>query len=663
MRLERGVMIGLGLLVVVTGSDGRAVAETSCNETFNSTFEAIQKVIFERRGCANQICHGENAANAGGLDLRAGASYDELLDVPAETVAGHTRVLAGNKDRSLLWLNLAAKTYPDQYEAPLRAMPLDPVPALTPDELELVRMWIEKGAPRNGVLAGTEDLVDACLPPPEPIQVKPLPPPAPGTGVQIKMPPYMLEPGETEVCYASYYDVTDQVPEQFRGPDGTTFRFKVNSIRQTPMSHHLIVNRYEGGTSPHDPAWGSFNCKGGEKDGQSCDPLARDECGSDAFCATTPVKSIACAGFGPGDSGTGLASRGFTGTQETATEIDLPPLVYDELPLKGMILWNSHSFNLTDAPGRIEAWINFEFAPPEEQVTPVTGIFDAKDIFAMEVPPFQQQEVCSIHQLPRDAQLFQLSSHAHRHMKRWRTFEGAFRCANNAEVACSPLGYEDGATDPCHGAACESIVRPHVGDCDVSGDVTVDEVITQVNIALGTAPVDSCLESDGNADSSVTVDEVLTSVSAALTGVPPGVARDPEDSLLYVSLIYNDPLVLDFDPPMEFPSPFPEERTLTYCGLFDNGYLDPELVKKQSTSPLPPIGIPGIGFGGPCLEPTHCTTGKVGQACAGRTEVTRDRSCDSSPGAGDGACDACPLKGGVTTEDEMFILMGQFFVR
>ena len=31
--------------------------------------------------------------------------------------------------------------------------------------------------------------------------------------------------------------------------------------------------------------------------------------------------------------------------------------------------------------------------------------------------------------------------------------------------------------------------------------------------------------------------------------------------------------------------------------------------------------------------------------------------------AGDGLCDACTLFGGVTTEDEMFLLLGNYFVR
>ena len=41
----------------------------------------------------------------------------------------------------------------------------------------------------------------------------------------------------------------------------------------------------------------------------------------------------------------------------------------------------------------------------------------------------------------------------------------------------------------------------------------------------------------------------------------------------------------------------------------------------------------------------------------------RDASCDTEDGAGDGVCDACPLIGGVTTEDEMFLLLGNYFVK
>jgi hypothetical protein len=46
-----------------------------------------------------------------------------------------------------------------------------------------------------------------------------------------------------------------------------------------------------------------------------------------------------------------------------------------------------------------------------------------------------------------------------------------------------------------------------------------------------------------------------------------------------------------------------------------------------------------------------CVAGKVAAACKSDTD------CDSTAGAGDGDCDACPIKGGQTTENEMFVMM------
>jgi hypothetical protein len=52
-----------------------APAPSGC-ASFESTFEAIQKNVFERRGCTQAACHG--SAASGGLDLRAGAAYSGL---------------------------------------------------------------------------------------------------------------------------------------------------------------------------------------------------------------------------------------------------------------------------------------------------------------------------------------------------------------------------------------------------------------------------------------------------------------------------------------------------------------------------------------------------------------------------------------------------------
>ncbi|MBX3028119.1 hypothetical protein KF840_24795 [bacterium] len=365
----------------------------------------------------------------------------------------------------------------------------------------------------------------------------------------------------------------------------------------------------------------------------------------------------------PSDSGLGINASGFTGTQETATTITLAPGVYNEVPLKGMIIWNSHAFNTTDTDGKLEGWLNFYFAPPEEQRFPLRGIFDTSKIFTMNVPAFRAQEICNVHELPPNAKLFELSSHMHQRGKRWRTFDGAWRCDGgaNSGLPCAPYGpdatYE--TPDICAGAPCRSVKPPEGGDCNADLVVTIDELVKGVSIALGANAVGECPRADVNEDGAITIEEIVKAVKSA------GEAgdRDPDASLLYTSFIYNDPIVLQFAPPRALGGTHsvPAERSLTYCALYDNGYVNPDTVKRKSTSPPTPLGIPGV-LGGPCTKPTACTAGQIGAPCSGATAPQMNASCDSTPGAGDGLCDACPLLGGVTTEDEMFLFMGSFFV-
>jgi hypothetical protein len=57
----------------------------------------------------------------------------------------------------------------------------------------------------------------------------------------------------------------------------------------------------------------------------------------------------------------------------------------------------------------------------------------------------------------------------------------------------------------------------HFGDCS-GGEVTVDEILTMVNVALGNAPLLDCEAADANHDGEVTIDEILTAVNDALNG-------------------------------------------------------------------------------------------------------------------------------------------------
>src|SRR4051794_20678714 len=69
--------------------------------TFESSFQAIQKVVFEGHGCTAQACHGE--ARQGELDLRPDAAYQSLVDVRSKGSA-LARVQPGTAKESYLYL-------------------------------------------------------------------------------------------------------------------------------------------------------------------------------------------------------------------------------------------------------------------------------------------------------------------------------------------------------------------------------------------------------------------------------------------------------------------------------------------------------------------------------------------------------------------------------
>jgi hypothetical protein len=61
-----------------------------------------------------------------------------------------------------------------------------------------------------------------------------------------------------------------------------------------------------------------------------------------------------------------------------------------------------------------------------------------------------------------------------------------------------------------------------VGDCHNDGHVTVDEILTMVNIALGNAEMWECDSGDAKDDGQITVDEILMAVNNALNGCDGG---------------------------------------------------------------------------------------------------------------------------------------------
>jgi hypothetical protein len=532
------------------GSDAaQSVDAGPCGEEgeHDSTFAAIQKVIFEGKGCTNDMCHG--AAKTGGLDLREGAAYYSLHQAASQN-SPFMRVMPGEPDESFLYNKLRAATDPGSVEVGGSPMPSGAEP-LSADHLEVVRRWIEAGAPREGSVGdgvtGRSDrlaeLLGACLPEASPLSITALEPPAPDEGVQIAMAQIPLRAeSEIDVCFAQYYDLSDVVPAQYQDPEQGVFFVNGQRTRQDPHSHHLVVS-HPGLDDElvNDPSFGQWACRGGDLDGDSCDPVEGGACGA-GICASEPQAKPACLGFGPPGGGGlfGVGGTRITGAQ-TAQYYRAPrDGVYEAIPIKGIVYMNSHAFNLTHEDTKLHAWINLFYAKDPQRLIKTLAITQHISIAAGQAP-FTTQTHCAEWVAPQGSEMFVLGSHTH---KRGRNF-------------------------------------------------TVEL---------------------------------------------------PDGTQIYQSSIYSDPVEKLFEPPMKFDAEDPAERTLKYCADYNNGVLDdgsPDIDLVTRLSTMPPTTT---------CTPVACVTGKTGEPCA------TDTDCDSSPGAGDGWCDACPITAGQTTENEMFVL-------
>jgi hypothetical protein len=84
----------------------------------------------------------------------------------------------------------------------------------------------------------------------------------------------------------------------------------------------------------------------------------------------------------------------------------------------------------------------------------------------------------------------------------------------------TPTPTATGGTGPCE---C-------VGDCDCNREVTVDEILKMVNIALNLANITLCEAGDPSGEGEVTVDEILMAINSALSGCGPPVSPTPSPS-------------------------------------------------------------------------------------------------------------------------------------
>ena len=102
-------------------------------------YEEVQRV-FEEYGCT--ACHpGANPS----LDLTKGKSYDQLVGIRALEDPTLYRVVAGDPERSFLYLKLGGA--PPVADIPAIGTRMPPrAPPIDPDDLDLIRRWILQGA-------------------------------------------------------------------------------------------------------------------------------------------------------------------------------------------------------------------------------------------------------------------------------------------------------------------------------------------------------------------------------------------------------------------------------------------------------------------------------------------------------------------------------------
>jgi hypothetical protein len=113
------------------------------------TFSSIQSQIFEatdgsgRSACTN--CHTNVGRNpSGGLNLTHATAYGALVNAPTRTPAGKTRVIPGDPDNSYLIHKLDGRPGING-----NRMPNNGPPYLTSGQIDVIRRWIEIGAPNN----------------------------------------------------------------------------------------------------------------------------------------------------------------------------------------------------------------------------------------------------------------------------------------------------------------------------------------------------------------------------------------------------------------------------------------------------------------------------------------------------------------------------------
>jgi hypothetical protein len=594
------------LFVAACGSDTSSDSAQKCDA--DSTFAQIQQQIFDGRGCTASACHGA-AANAG-LDLRPGSAYANLVNVDA-TSGDYVRVFPAEQDLSLLYQKVAAKTEGFQLSSldnPIGggAMPTgDDV--LSADDLALLRVWIRGGAPETGIVAGSEQYSSCTLQGDiAPNKIQPVPAPAIDEGIQFYSGGWSVPAEEEgEVCFVSYYDYSATIPSEFVVPCG--------EAEGGPDRDCFVYNRMLLAQDPQSHhSIVEFYVPPAGKENQY-DPM--DPSWKGWSCLGGEKNGSACT---PGSNECG--DRGQCTTEPVTT---VACILYKNGPGEmgtpaGLFGRASVRQNLVTAQ---EASFRETFPRDVYAMAPVKGfiIWDSH-AFNLTKSDTTVEQWMNLEFAPSDELIY----------KRSQIFDAD---------DIFGMGFIDPFTSH---EACANFTIPQYGRL-----LTLSSHTHRFGKDF----------------------RVWYPPNAPCDNDYPGFeCTRPSTEADYVSFDYADPLYQRFagDNVLAFDSPNPDDRTFRYCAIWDNGDTTPEEVRRESNKPDAETCNFLSGF-----APLASQNGFDFAVCGCEPE---DRSCYGGPNEGmacngddsvcgeGGICDACPLGGGVTTEEEMFILLGSYYV-
>ncbi len=345
---------------------------TGTNDTSKKdSWAIIQEKIFTP-SCATGGCHAAatDATYAQhNLILSADVAFDNLINKPSKNTAANTdgivRVKPGDYLKSLLYhkTDCQAGHHSANYGA---TMPLGGT-YLSLGQIEFIKQWIIKGAPKTGSVAD-ETLLDNTTVCSQPFI--PLDPPAAADGFQIKIDTFTVKPNtEREVFIRR------------NTPNASTVYVNKFVMRGRPNSHHLVLYGFQ-----NTALMPALN-------------VLRDLYNADGSINTTTFLQMQNHIFLGG------------GTDVNAT-YTFPPGVALKIPANTALDLNAHYFNKQTAGLTGENFINLYTVPQATVAKEAKSLNFANLNFS--IPANQRKTITTNFTFPNAVTVIMLTSHFHK---------------------------------------------------------------------------------------------------------------------------------------------------------------------------------------------------------------------------------------------------------